>query len=538
MSGRRKESHTFSRVPKVNRLRSQFDMSHGYKTTFDAGYLVPFFTEEVVPGDHFRVNANMFARLATLQKPIMDNLYLETFFFFVPFRILWDNWVKMWGEQDNPGDSTDFLVPEVIAPPGASASVGSLWDYLGVPIGVQNLSMSALYPRAYNKIWNEWFRDQNLQDSVPEERGDSDDPTNYTLLRRGKRHDYFTSCLPFPQKGPEVFLPVGGAAVVPLESGDEGYIDGSPKFNAGGQTNITFGNSAAGAPNAFAQFIASGAFGSVTNAAWADTQLKVGETATSATINDFRQAVVIQQFYELLARGGSRYVELLQSVYGVSNGDARLQRPEYLGGGRTNVMVNPVVNTAGVAGGLPQGDLAAYGVGSSGSGHGFSKAFTEHGVVMGLVCVRADLNYQQGMPRRFKRRSKFDFLIPHFANLGEQAVLNQEIYAQGSAVLNLNGDPVDEDVFGYVSRYDDYRYHPSIITGVLRSQAPTSVDIWHLAQDFASLPTLSATFIEENPPIDRIITVPTEPQFIMDSWIQFHAVRELPVYSVPGLTRI
>lgn len=538
MSQRRRDSHTFARVPSVNRQRSQFDRSHGYKTTFDSGYLIPFFVDEVVPGDHHRLNSNMFARLATLQKPIMDNLYLETFFFFVPFRLLWTNWQKMWGEQENPGDSTDYLVPQVVAPPGASVTVGSIWDYFGIPVGVQDLAMSALYPRAYNLIWNEWFRDQNLQDSVPIVKGDTDDPANYTLLRRGKRHDYFTSCLPFPQKGPEVFLPVGGASVIPLESGDAGYVDGSPHFSVANGGSPTTGFLQGTTTGAFSDVQYSNAITLGDKLGWDDTQLKVGESATSATINDFRQAVVIQQFYEMLARGGSRYVELLQSVYGVTNGDARLQRPEYLGGGRTNIMVNPVVNTAGVAGGNSQADLAGYAVGSGSGGHGFSKAFTEHGVVMGLCCVRADLNYQQGIHRQYHRRTKFDFLIPHFANLGEQAVLNQEIYAQGSAVLNPSGDPVDEDVFGYVSRYDDYRYKPSLITGVFRSQAATSLDMWHLAQDFASLPTLSPTFIEENPPVDRIITVPTEPQFLLDTWNQLQSVRELPVYSVPGLTRI
>lgn len=539
---RRGQSHTFARQPRVECQRSGFDRSHGYKTTFDAGWLVPFYLDEIVPGDHHRVNANLFCRLATLQKPIMDNLYLETFFFFVPFRLLWDNWERMWGAQDNPGDSTDFLVPEVIAPPGVSVTVGSIWDYFGVPVGVPNLKMSALYPRAYNFIWNEWFRDQNLQDSVVRERGDTDDPVNYTLLKRGKRFDYFTGCLPFPQKGPEVFMPIGGAAVVPLETGDLGYIDGTPRFTGVGTGTWIPTGDVGGASTTFARFtsIDAGVAGGNQAAVWADTQLKVGETATSATINDFRQAVVVQQFYEILARGGSRYVELLQSVYGVTNGDARLQRPEFLGGGRTNVMVNPVVNTAGSDTGNAQADLAAYGVGSSsgGGGHGFSKAFTEHGVVMGLLSVRADLNYQQGMPRQFHRRSKFDFLIPHFANLGEQAVLNQEIYAQGSAVLNGQGTPVDEDVFGYVSRYDDYRFKPSVITGVFRSQAPTSVDIWHLAQDFTALPTLSPEFIEENPPIDRIVTVPTEPHFLLDSWIQLNSVRELPMYSTPGIRRI
>lgn len=538
MSFKRGQSHTFSQVPSIECKRSMFDRSHGHKTTFDEGYLIPFYVDEVVPGDTHKLQANMFCRLATMKKPIMDNLYLETFFFFVPFRILWDNWVKMWGEQDNPGDSTDFLVPMVTAPPGIPVASGTIWDYFGIPIDVPDLAMSALYPRAYNKIWNEWFRDQNLQDSVPEIKGDTDDPANYEILRRGKRHDYFTSCLPFPQKGPEVFLPVGGASVIPLETGDLGYIDGVPRFEISGQEGRLEGQSQTGFSNAI--FGIGGGTGPAGGAAWTDTQLKIGESATSATINDFRQAVVIQQFYEMLARGGSRYVELLQSIWHVSNGDARLQRPEYLGGGRTAIYVNPVVNTAGQTGQNFQADLAAYGVGSTQPEHhhGFSKAFTEHGVIMGLACVRADLNYQQGILRQYHRRAKFDFLIPHFANIGEQAVLNQEIFAQGSAVLNPQGTPVDEDVFGYVSRYDDYRYKPSIISGQFRSTYTTPLDFWHLAQDFATLPTLSDAFIQEDPPVERVVAVPDEPHFLLDTWISLQSVRELPTYSTPGLRRI
>lgn len=535
MSRRQRESHTFARVPRLQSQRSMFDRSHGYKTTFNEGYLIPFYIDEVVPGDTHKVNANLFCRLATAKKPIMDNLYLETFFFFCPMRLLWDNWERMWGAQDNPGDSTDFLVPMVEAPQGVSVTEGSIWDYMGVPIGVPNLKISALYPRAYNFVYNEWFRDQNLQDAVPRERGDTDDPANYVLLRRGKRHDYFTSCLPWPQKGPEVLLPLAGMVpVVGLESGDPGFVDGVPKFlDASGNIAIEAdGSTLRYGPGGKPQGTA---------LAWFDSQLgaDLSQLGASATINDFRQAVVVQQFYEMLARGGSRYVEMLQTIYGVHNGDARLQRPEYLGGGRTNIYVNPVVNTAGVTGGNQQGDLAAYGVGSgSQDGHGFVKSFTEHGVIIGLLCVRADLNYQQGIPRMYSRRNKLDFLIPHFANLGEQAVLNQEIFAQGSAVLNAQGTPVDEDVFGYVGRYDDYRFKPSVVTGQFRSAAATSVDFWHLAQDFANLPVLSPEFIVEQPPIDRIVAVPTEPHFLLDSWIGLQSVRELPVYSTPGLRRI
>ncbi len=514
--------HLFSQVPKTNIPRSKFNRSHGLKTTFDAGYLVPILVDEVLPGDTFNLNATLFTRLATLISPIMDNLYMDTFFFFVPERLVFDNFQRMCGEQDNPDDSTDFLFPTITAPTGGFA-VGSLADYFGIPTGVANLEVRAEPFRCYNLIYNEWFRDENLQDSVPFTKADSDVSTNYTLLKRGKRHDYFTSALPWPQKGPGVELPFGGTA--PIVS------DGPIAFTSSAVSRVPL-------HSLYVNGTASSSGVSFTNTNDSLTQnygvlsYKSGlsvdlAAATQVTINQFREAFQIQKWYERAARGGTRYTEILRSFFGVVSPDARLQRPEYLGGSSSRIDISVVPQTSASADNTPQANLAAFGVGVSNRRNGFTKSFTEHGWLIGLVNVRADLTYQQGLNRMWSRSTKFDMYWPTFAHLGEQAILNKEIYAQGSAK--------DDEAFGYQERYAEYRYFPSMITGKFRSTYAQPLDNWHLAQKFDNLPALSSEFIEENPPISRVIAVASEPQFLLDCWFNMSCVRPMPVYSVPGL---
>lgn len=572
----RVRGHRFSDAPAMYMRRTKFDRSHVYKTTFNSGKLIPVFVDEVLPGDTTRLSVNYFARLATPIKPIMDNIYFDWFFFFVPNRLVWDHWQNFCFEQEDPDDSTDYVVPTVSASSKVSNSlVGSLWDYFGLPINTtENLSgISSLPFRGVYLIWNEWFRDENLQKSVKIQKGDAnevldssrmaDQPSwvrnapgtsaypGYACPPRGKRHDYFTSALPWTQKGPGVSVGLAGTASIVDPKPVSGYFlhsthnqlaavsayggdasnsggdrraqgSGSISFNRGSGSDFSNVGGFAGNSSDKITMTARPAGDLLSNHSFVDL-----DTSSIFTINSLRTAFQMQKFYERLARGGSRYTEVLRSFFGVVSPDARLQRPEFLGSFTKMINVNPIAQTSATDSTSPQGNLSAYGV-TAAKFHGFTKSFVEHGYVFGFVCARADLTYQQGINKMWLRSTVYDFYWPTFAHLGEQAIELREIYAQGTAS--------DTTVFGYQERYAEYRYKPSQITGKFRSSVTGgNLDVWHLSQFFKNAPTLNEEFIVENPPISRIVAVQDEPEFLLDVGFRYTTVRPMPMFGVPGL---
>lgn len=551
------ESHFALNPTRIDMSRSTFDRSASVKTSFNVGDIVPFFLEEVLPGDTFNVRTSKVVRMQTLLTPMMDNVYLDSYYFFVPNRLVWNHWKEFNGENTESAwiPTTEYSVPQITSP-SAGWSVGTLADYFGLPTGVGGLSVSALPFRAYALVMNEWFRDQNLQDPlvVP-----VDDATvvgvntgNFvTDCAKGglpyiaaKYHDYFTSCLPSPQKGPDVTLSVASQGDLPVYSSVTSvpitdhkasmrYV-GYPQNITADYSNLFLGDKkdVGGYNEATAMAsIMAGSGSSNIGVAPANLWAKNSGSAIVATINQLRMAFQIQKLYERDARGGTRYIEVLKSHFGVTSPDARLQRPEYLGGNRVPINVNQVIQQSGTGAGAdtPQGTVVGMSQ-TTDSNHDFMKSFTEHGYIIGVMVARYDHTYQQGIERHWSRKTRFDYYWPVFANIGEQAVLNKEIFAQGTAK--------DDEVFGYQEAWSDYRYKPNRVTGEMRSAYEQSLDVWHLADDYASLPSLSDSWIREDKnTVDRVLAVKSSvsDQLFADIYVSNRATRPMPMYSVPGL---
>lgn len=520
--------HQFNNIAENKIPRSAFKRDFTRRSTFNSGYLVPIFVDEILPGDDMHLKMTSLTRMSTPLKPIMENLYFETMWFFVPNRLVWENWEKFQGQQTNPGDSVAYTIPVLDvskAPLNTTGfSQGSIYDYLGLPINVSGmLNISCLFNRSYDLIFNEWARDENLQNSVPIPTGDGpDDPAAYVLRRRNARKDYFTSALPWPQKGSPVTIPLAGQLPVYWDN-----TSTNPVLSRIAATGLLSGSTSWSA-NASSMLI--NASGVPMNIDPNGTLIADGSSINPITINLLRQAALHQQILELDARGGTRYVESIYTRFGVISPDFRLQRPELIGQGSSRINVYAIPQTsATISGDTPQGNLAAYAANVV-TDHGFRYSATEHGIIIGLANVRADLTYSQGIPRMFTRSTRLDFYEPLLNGLGEQAVLKGEIFAQGGIV--------DFDPWGYQERFSEYRFKNSEITGLFRPTATTSLDFWHLSVEYASIPGLNVEFIEVNPPMERILAIEDEPEFLFDAHYDYTHVRPMPIRSNPGITRL
>lgn len=534
----------------IDMSRSKFPRHSSVKFSFNVGDVVPFYVDEVLPGDTFNVKTSKVVRMQSLLTPIMDNIYLDYYFFFVPNRIVWDHWRELNGENRESAwaQTTEYEVPQVTAPTGGW-NVGTVADYMGIPTGVSGISVNAMPFRAYAMICDEWFRDENLVDPLYIPKGDAvtagvntrTNPSDYAAggqpFVAAKFHDYFTSALPSPQKGPDVGIGLTGDLQVYGDGNPLHFFDGS-KTPASGDYIFHFNSqgSAAGATVTADQNDRANSAGYVLtkemvglNPTFTSGLTATLSNATSVTINALRMAFQMQKLYEKDARGGTRYIEILKSHFGVTSPDSRMQRPEYLGGSRVPININQVVQTSETGSGTPQGNTAAYSV-TTDSHKDFTKSFVEHGFVIGVCVARYTHSYQQGIERFWSRKSRFDYYWPVFANIGEQAILNKEIYAQGTAV--------DDEVFGYQEAWADYRYKPSRVSGEMRSAAAQSLDVWHLADEYTALPSLSAGWIQENKTtVDRVLAVSEQNanQLFCDIYIENYTTRPMPVYSIPGL---
>lgn len=552
------ESH-FSLLPHADISRSTFDRSHSLKTSFNVGDIVPFYVDEVLPGDTFDLRTSKVIRMPSLITPIMDNIYLDTYFFFVPNRLTWEHWKQFQGENTESAwiPTVQYTVPQLTAP-ADGWSIGTIADYMGIPTGVPNLSVNALPFRAYALIMNEWFRDENLTDPlvVPVDdtnvvgvnTGDyiTDVAKGGLPFKAAKYHDYFTSCLPSPQKGPDVTIPVAQSGPYPVYATDDlvpspASFPGVDYFRPlriaqGGGPNYSdpsVGPSrgylySAGNGNSYVAPVSS-AQGNNDWYSFANLWAFNDGSASAASINQLRLAFQIQKMYEKDARGGTRYIEILKAHFGVTSPDARLQRPEYLGGNRIPINVNQIVQQSQTTDVSPQGNPVGLSL-TSDSHSDFRKSFVEHGFIIGLMVARYDHTYQQGIERFWSRQDRFDYYFPVFANIGEQAVKNKEIYAQGT--------DQDDEVFGYQEAWADYRFKPNHVTGEMRSASPQSLDVWHLADDYDALPSLSDAWIRENSAtVDRVIAVTSQitHQLFADIYVSCRSTRPMPVYSVPGL---